>query len=341
MEMDELAAELAALKGNLAQRDQMETQRGFIDKYGSKFSGDEGIGVAILGELGRRGIDTSAADEAVQEILDNIRMEATAILDKIKGEQSAVSDLMDKMNTIEESIEAASGAMPDSAGAEVGMPPEGAPPPEPGMSPEMEGAMPPEEGMGGEMPPPEGGGEAPPPEEGAQPPEGEVSDRRMKYILSDEDLKEVFNAEDDDLDEIKAMLNAKRDEEERAHWEKYPDGDEEDILMNQENAGDFIDDEGYEYDEDAEGDGGEGSESLIGDGPFHDDGLNNLPGRSIREVDRELAARAASEDEDDDLEGVKAILEEEGDGEDPKGIDNTVGKNKQNHLVEALMGMLH
>jgi hypothetical protein len=136
-----------------------------MDKYGTKFSGDEGIGVAILAELGRRGIDTSAADEAVQDILDRIRAEATAVLDKIKMDERTVSDLMDKVATVEEAVQAAGGAVP-GADANVGtMPPEI----------NLEGGMPPE--AVAEMPPPE---EAPPMEEPAAIPPGIPSDQRLK-----------------------------------------------------------------------------------------------------------------------------------------------------------------
>jgi outer membrane biosynthesis protein TonB len=167
------------LENGMAQQQAAQQQTQFMDKYGTKFSGDEGIGVAILAELGRRGIDTSAADEAVQDILDRIRAEATAILDKIKMDERTVSDLMDQVATVEEAVNAATGAAP-GADAQVQTPPPTAeemgmtPPPEEAALPPEEAAMPPEEAA---LPPEEMA--APPPEEEAPPPEI-PSDRRLK-----------------------------------------------------------------------------------------------------------------------------------------------------------------
>jgi hypothetical protein len=206
MELEELAQRLAMLEDGAAQERAMQEQAAFIDKYGTKFSGDEGIGVAILAELGRRGIDTSAADEAVQDILDQIRAEATAILDKIKMDERTVSALMDKVATVEESVAAATGAtpgadmpvgtgappplegpIPEGAGIDPNLPPEdpsmaaAAPPPMEGDLPPMEGdpsMAPPMEGDPAMMEPPMA---APPPE---VPPEQVLSDKRLKSLQS-------------------------------------------------------------------------------------------------------------------------------------------------------------
>ena len=116
MNIEELEQRLSGLESRNSQKD-------FMDKYGSKFSGDEGIGLTVLAELQRRGIDTSAADEAVQDILDQLRMEATSILDKINQSQQQMSELMDKVNTIDEAVSKAEG---DAAPA-GDMPPDAAP----------------------------------------------------------------------------------------------------------------------------------------------------------------------------------------------------------------------
>lgn len=125
--------ELEDLEGRLKALEDDKVQSSFVDKYGAKFSNDKDIGVAILNELNRRGVDVSAADDAVQEILDQIRAEATALLDKINQSQAEVSDLMDKVNDVDAAVQAASGAPtpadmpPDATGAL----PETAPPVEP------------------------------------------------------------------------------------------------------------------------------------------------------------------------------------------------------------------
>jgi hypothetical protein len=204
-QLEELAQRLAMLESGAAEQQAAQQQTQFMDKYGTKFSGDEGLGVAILAELGRRGIDTSAADEAVQDILDQIRAEATAILDKIKMDERTVSDLMDKVSTVEESVNAATGAAP-GLDMPIGT---GAPPPaegpipmgagiDPSMPPADAGALPPDLGMppaGGELTPPppvEGGGAPAPTDAGAppipaeepMPPAGIPSDERIKHIRS-------------------------------------------------------------------------------------------------------------------------------------------------------------
>jgi hypothetical protein len=195
--LEELAQRLSMLEGSAAQQQEAQTRGQFMDKYGTKFSGDEGIGIAILNELNRRGIDTSAADEAVQDILDTVRAEATAILDKIKMDERTVSDLMDKVATVEESIAAATGATP-GANVAVGT----SPPPPADIAADL-APPPPEEDMGtmgGETPPDMSGGEIPPPEESppteevpmpeaaGMPPEEALppeipSDRRVKSVI--------------------------------------------------------------------------------------------------------------------------------------------------------------
>jgi hypothetical protein len=177
MDIEELANRLASLESGFGAEQQQKQQAAFMDKYGSKFSGDEGLGVAILGELSRRGVDTSAADEAVTTILDQLRQEATALLDKIKLEQNQVSDLMDKVNAIDESVQAAGGALPPVGGNMGAVAPDGALP-----GPQIPGAegLPPEGGVPEGLPPeiasPEGvsaeGAIPEAPVDGTLPPEG-------------------------------------------------------------------------------------------------------------------------------------------------------------------------
>lgn len=201
MDIDELAQRLAAMEESQYAQEQQGIQGQFMDKYGAKFANDGDLGVAILGELNRRGIDVSAADSAVQEILDGIRAEATALLDKIKSQSADVSALMDKVNSIDESVMAASGATGTEApGGDpmAGLPPELAglmagggelPPPE---AAPMEAAPPEVAPMEDAGPPPE----APPPEEPPPPEQGVVSDKRLKNLqgriattLSDQRMK--------------------------------------------------------------------------------------------------------------------------------------------------------
>jgi hypothetical protein len=205
MDIEQLAQELEMLKNdNLAAKEE-KRMGGFIDKYGSKFNGNTDIANLILAEMDRRGVSeaSEAASSAVQEVLDKLRQEATTILDETKGAMQQVSDLMDKITDIQESVDAAQNG--EAPGGDIGAapppdmgaisPPEGdmgaAPPPPPegdmGAVPPVEAGVPPPEGDMSAMPPAEAMGELPPPtgEEVTAPPPpiGEIpSDVRLKNI---------------------------------------------------------------------------------------------------------------------------------------------------------------
>jgi hypothetical protein len=210
MDLEQLAARLQAMEDQNAQNQQQQAQSGFMDKYGMKFSNDGDLGVAILGELNRRGIDVSAADDAVQQILDQIRSEATTLLDKLKSSQAEVSDLANKINQIDESVMAAKGenAPPEAAAPPVdpmmaAPPPEAAAPPvDPmagGMPPDMgapppadAGVLPPPADAGGAPPPPDMG--APPPDAGMAPPADQIVEQQPQMqMLSDERMKNIVS----------------------------------------------------------------------------------------------------------------------------------------------------
>ena len=140
MDLEELSMRLGSLERARASDMQKAAQQAFMDKYGSRISNNTSLGLIILNELNRKGIDTSAADEAVQEILDQLRMEATMLLDTIKDNMEQVSELLDKINDMQESVEAAAAATgadlsvsseevpAEISEAEAGMAPEGQPP---------------------------------------------------------------------------------------------------------------------------------------------------------------------------------------------------------------------
>ena len=110
MDLEELSMRLGSLERARASDMQKAAQQAFMDKYGSRISNNTSLGLIILNELNRKGIDTSAADEAVQEILDQLRMEATMLLDTIKDNMEQGSELLDKINDMQESVEAAAAA---------------------------------------------------------------------------------------------------------------------------------------------------------------------------------------------------------------------------------------
>ena len=214
MDMQEMALRLGNLERARSEDMQKMAQQAFMDKYGSRVSNNESLGLVILNELNRRGVDVSAADEAVQQILDQLRMEATALLDTIKDTMTDASDLIDKVDTMQEAVEVAGMAtgadmsqpsaamnagelppvepmeppppMPPEGGDMGGMPPEGGDmggmPPEGGEpAPAPEGGMPPEGGDMGGMPP-EGGEPAPAPAPEEMPPQNTPSDARIKRV---------------------------------------------------------------------------------------------------------------------------------------------------------------
>lgn len=230
MDLEELSMRLGSLERARASDMQKAAQQAFMDKYGSRISNNTSLGLIILNELNRKGIDTSAADEAVQEILDQLRMEATMLLDTIKDNMEQGSELLDKINDMQESVEAAAAATgadlsvsseevpAEVSEAEAGMIPEGQPSMEgmpadtgmegtPGMGPAPEG-MSADAGMG--EPP---AAEVPPEQTQEQLPEGDVvSDVRMKRIKNMQDNWGRTNEQ------------KKRDEESKNASDKKKDG---------------------------------------------------------------------------------------------------------------------
>lgn len=235
MDLEELSMRLGSLERARAADMQKAAQQAFMDKYGSRISNNTSLGLIILNELNRKGIDTSAADEAVQEILDQLRMEATMLLDTIKDNMEQGSELLDKINDMQESVEAAAAATgadlsvsseevpAEISEAEAGMMPEGQPSMEgmpadagmegtPGMGPAPEGmpvgaGMPADAGMG--EPP----AEVPPEQIQEQLPKGDViSDARMKRIKNMQDNWGRTNEQ------------KKRDEESKNASDKKKDG---------------------------------------------------------------------------------------------------------------------
>lgn len=230
MDLEELSMRLGSLERARASDMQKAAQQAFMDKYGSRISNNTSLGLIILNELNRKGIDTSAADEAVQEILDQLRMEATMLLDTIKDNMEQGSELLDKINDMQESVETAAAATgadlsvsseevpAEVSEAEAGMMPEGQPSMEgmpadagmegtPGMGPAPEG-MPADAEMG--EPP---AAEVPPEQTQEQLPEGDVvSDARMKRIKNMQDNWGRTNEQ------------KKRDEESKNASDKKKDG---------------------------------------------------------------------------------------------------------------------
>ena len=186
---EELMARLSQLENSYNADKQAAREKQFFDTYGGRFSNNRGLGLAILNELDARGIDTSAADEAVQQILDQLRTECNEILELTKEANEAAIQNAQKVEEVANVVAQAVASNPDAS-----MPM--TPPPtveSAEMPPEMEDADEPNfEGLN-DVPPAEqpAEGDVPPgeqPAEGDVPPEeqpaegDEVSDIRKKRI---------------------------------------------------------------------------------------------------------------------------------------------------------------
>ena len=209
MTLEELSMRLTALEDSAKAERDAKRQQEFMDKYGNMFSNNRDIGIAILNQLDKQGVDTSAAGEAIQSIIQDVLMECAALFNIFKNALQQQGELLDKVSSIAQAVDTA--LLPQGADIQSmlaqpmpGMPPEGMPPegmPPEGMPPE---GMPPE-GMPPEGMPPEGAGTtAPPPPEGMPPegagnltppppppPEGVTSDRRVKSIIRTNSMRRL------------------------------------------------------------------------------------------------------------------------------------------------------
>lgn len=173
-ELEELTSRLSSLENSYNNDKREAREKSFFDKYGAKFKNDRGVGLSILNELDRQGIDVSAADEAVEHILDDLRVECRELMDIIGDVKQAVEEQADKIDAIKDVVDKEVADNPDS-----------------NVEPDTgEGAS-----EGGETPPmPPEGGEAPmPPEGGESPaePEGNPEEEKPETVPSDERIKKI------------------------------------------------------------------------------------------------------------------------------------------------------
>ena len=175
---EELMARLQQLEDGYYGDKEAARQKQFFDTYGSRFSNNHGLGLAILNELDARGIDTSAADEAVTQIIDQLRTECNEIIEALKEVQTQAIEQAQKVEDIGNVVSEAVAANPNADDPNA-LPPEAMPPAEvgdtgiEGMG--AEGEFNPDEvpmdATGSEVPP-----EEPSAEEEKVPPEESVPD---------------------------------------------------------------------------------------------------------------------------------------------------------------------
>lgn len=112
---EELMARLTQLENSYNADKQAARERQFFDTYGGRFSNNRGLGLAILNELDARGIDTSAADEAVQQILDQLRTECNEILELTKEANEAAIQTAQKVENVANVVSQAVASNPDAS----------------------------------------------------------------------------------------------------------------------------------------------------------------------------------------------------------------------------------
>ena len=112
---EELLARLQQLEDGYYGDKEAARQKNFFDTYGARFSNNRGIGLAILNELDARGIDTSAADEAVQQILDTLRTECNEIIESIKEVQQDAIENAQKVEAIQNVVSEVAAQNPDAS----------------------------------------------------------------------------------------------------------------------------------------------------------------------------------------------------------------------------------
>ena len=202
---EELMARLTQLENSYNADKQAAREKQFFDTYGGRFSNNRGLGLAILNELDAQGIDTSAADEAVQQILDKLRIECNEILELTKEANAAAIQNAQKVEEVANVVSQAVASNPD-ASMPMSQPPvvESAE-----MPPEMEDADEPNfEGLDNNVPPAEG--EQPPAEN------TEVADQSAQAEEQQVSSVEQPSAEDVDVSDIRQ----KRISSMKSNWGK-------------------------------------------------------------------------------------------------------------------------
>ena len=183
---EELMARLSQLENSYNADKQAAREKQFFDTYGGRFSNNRGLGLAILNELDARGIDTSAADEAVQQILDQLRTECNEILELTKEANEAAIQNAQKVEEVANVVAQAVASNPDAS-----MPMTPPPTVESAEMPPAIDAMDPDgEFNPDDVPPADGTEQTEPPAEGTEgteqtePPadDTEVSDIRKKRV---------------------------------------------------------------------------------------------------------------------------------------------------------------
>lgn len=120
--LEQMAQEIQAEKAAAAQKAAIQSLK---DQYGMRFGNRDDVAMEILNQLNRRGVDVSAAsNNAVQDILDDMQGQIAALYDafnqtrkEMNDAQAEAANLADQLNSIDETVQAATGG--DMVGEEV------------------------------------------------------------------------------------------------------------------------------------------------------------------------------------------------------------------------------
>ena len=185
--LEEFTNGLRAEREKQAQEQELQQ---LLDSYGMQFNGRRDVGMEILNQLHRRGVDTSAASSnAVQDIITDMQAQIAQLYDDFNQKrqemdqiQQQAAQLTDQINNIDQVVADTTGD-----GSEIPVPtnmsPEQAPAPDTTMAPPPapDATMTPpaaDESVPPEQPAPDTTSEVPPP----VPEQPVVSDVRLKNV---------------------------------------------------------------------------------------------------------------------------------------------------------------
>ena len=188
--LEEFTNGLRAEREKQAQEQELQQ---LLDSYGMQFNGRRDVGMEILNQLHRRGVDTSAASSnAVQDIITDMQAQIAQLYDDFNQKrqemdqiQQQAAQLTDQINNIDQVVADTTGdgseipvptnMSPEQSPAKETPDTTMAPPPAPDATmttPPADGSIPPEQ------PAPDTTGEVPPP----VPEQPVVSDVRLKNV---------------------------------------------------------------------------------------------------------------------------------------------------------------
>ena len=176
-DINELFERLNTLSQSYENDKRAARESSFMEKFGGQFNNDRSLGIALLNELDRQGIEvgTEAAINAVNEMIDKLRVECSQLLNLIGSAKVQVEEQAQKIEKIADAVNTTIAENPDMSLAEPPTEPLAEPPSESSAEPPAESPT---------EPPAESSAEPPaePPAEEELPDNQTVSDAHMKFI---------------------------------------------------------------------------------------------------------------------------------------------------------------